>query len=131
MPLKVDGSVSRKVVSRNVAVKARDERINPKNGAQTSGSRFEEPNTKDCAPTATNALNRPKKQTQSWWVLSMQSSVDLAPRPGLEPGTCGLTVRRFRCQNSVDNQALMFLSVGSVFWHLMGVSAPQEADAPN
>jgi hypothetical protein len=36
-------------------------RETPKNGVQTSGSYFEGPNTKDCATTAKNGLNRPKK----------------------------------------------------------------------
>src|SRR5450759_5221474 len=45
--------------------------------------------------------------------------IRLAPRPGLEPGTCGLTVRRSRGRNKNNNQVLMCFSVGSVFGHLM------------
>ena len=35
------------------------------------------------------------------------SQCGLAPRPGLEPGTCGLTVRRFRRRNKNGNQILI------------------------
>ena len=47
----------------------------------------------------------------------------LAPRPGLEPGTCGLTVRRPRHRINPSNQVFMLFSIGSDFWHLMGVTA--------
>jgi hypothetical protein len=43
--------------------------------------------------------------------------------PGLEPGTCGLTVRRSRHRINPSNQVFMLFSIGSGFWHLMGVSA--------
>ena len=44
----------------------------------------------DIVATASGGPHRPD-QTER--VLSLQTNMDLAPRPGLEPGTCGLTVR--------------------------------------
>ena len=51
-----------------------------------------------------------------------------AENAGLEPGTCGLTVRRFRSQNKKGDQVLMCFSVGSAFWHLIGLNAPGRSD---
>jgi hypothetical protein len=63
-----------------------------------------------------NVVDRPKPA----WIL--------APRPGLEPETCGLTVRRSQRRNKIGTQILMCFSVGSVFRHLMAVSAPGGSD---
>ena len=65
------------------------------------------------------------------FVVEYKLLIRLAPRPGLEPGTCGLTVRRSRHRINTNNQVFMPFSVGSVFWHLMGVSALQQAVVPN
>src|SRR6266536_1374312 len=54
----------------------------------------------------------------------------LAPRPGLEPGTCGLTVRRSKRRNKNGNQVFIYFSVGSVFSHLTAVKAPGRSDVP-
>jgi hypothetical protein len=61
--------------------------------------------------------NRPKLAA-----LSLPTSVELAPRPGLEPGTCGLTVRRSGRHNTNANQVLMCFSMESTFGHLMAVT---------
>jgi hypothetical protein len=63
--------------------------------------------------------------------LTRNFLISLAPRPGLEPGTCGLTVRRSRCQNKNGSQVLSFFSVGSGSWHLMGVNARYQIDVLN
>src|SRR5438034_870468 len=55
-------------------------------------------------------------------MLSRRSR-SVAPRPGLEPWACGLTVRRFRRRINSTNQLLIYFSVGSVFTHLMAVNA--------
>jgi hypothetical protein len=60
------------------------------------------------------------------WDVGLQ----LAPRPGLEPETCGLTVRRSKRRINARNQVLICFSVGSVFRHLMGLNAPGRSDAP-
>ena len=52
------------------------------------------------------------------------SQYRLAPRPGLEPGTCGLTVRRFKRRINANDQVLICFPVGSVFGHLIAVNAP-------
>jgi hypothetical protein len=62
--------------------------------------------------------------------VAAAKSLILAPRPGLEPGTCRLTVRRFRCQNKNRNQVLICFSLGSVFGHLTVVNAPGQSDVP-
>jgi hypothetical protein len=63
--------------------------------------------------------------------LTRNFLISLAPRPGLEPGTCGLTVCRFNPGINARYQVLICYSVGSVFWHLMEVTTPGRSDVPS
>ena len=62
--------------------------------------------------------------------LRAQSRRTSAPRPGLEPGACALTVPRSSSQKKHPNQALRCLFAGSAFEHSMALNAPGRAKVP-
>src|SRR6202040_1991169 len=72
---------------------------------------------KDNATTAERRTRIDPKIDQKLVSAINVTKCGIGSRPRLEPGTCGLTVRRSRCQNKNCNQVVMCFSVGSVFWH--------------
>ncbi len=83
-------SRERKTVSRDVATTASDGPHRPNQYCADGGDLMEGSGTKDNAATA-------ERRTTIYPTLVdaiAASQCRLAPRPGLEPGTCGLTVRR-------------------------------------
>jgi hypothetical protein len=105
------------------------EAIGPENRSQltsvTSGANYEIGRRYDACQSPIHS-NPVTVTAHSMWVghnLTQLRSLVVTVSTLVNGATCGLTVRRPRHRINPSNQVFMHFSIGSGFWHLMGVSA--------